>query len=258
MLSQNFWKPQFSLRAPSDAASWNIYHGIRKKELFDPAGINYDRNHFTITHPKHQHYLFYLNNTPVGVAHIEKLEENDWAVRTIAINEGCRLNGYGSILLSLVDKKIASLGGQTIFLHSTSEAVEFYQKNGYRETKCFNNASILADAVDMEKSLPLSLIARRAQNYNSRSVMLIARRETGNNKYRNTTSKIQLKTHLSNFKMPLDKAHEKTDALKDLRAQVYLTARGEAIKNKNRNNCSVLFFGSTAISQVESLTLRVK
>ena len=108
---------------------------------------------FNEAYEKIEDFITHLNNgTAIGYG----LFENDemcgyiWAyphqfreetriyVNEIRIREGCRGQGYGKKLLSLVEENAKEMGISTVYLHAeanNSDAVRYYHSNGYMEER---------------------------------------------------------------------------------------------------------------------------
>ncbi|HBD06112.1 MAG TPA: hypothetical protein DCY93_01715 [Firmicutes bacterium] len=76
-------------------------------------------------------YLLSLNDEPIATIRVKKDQEN-YILQRFAVIKKYRKLGYGSKLLSYVEKKISRLHTPvTIFMHAQKEQVEFYKKRGY-------------------------------------------------------------------------------------------------------------------------------
>jgi GrpB-like predicted nucleotidyltransferase (UPF0157 family)/N-acetylglutamate synthase-like GNAT family acetyltransferase len=133
-------------------AEWEAYHRIKEAEIFNPSNIVYDRNHITLTHSNHYHFVMYKGVKIVCVAHIEFLNESEVALRTIATDEPYKRQGYGAYMLKFLERWILTKKVSVIKLHAALNAEKFYRKLGYTEME-FDDPSILSRKIDMGKVL---------------------------------------------------------------------------------------------------------
>ena len=111
---------------------WDTYHRIRQEQIFSHhPDVTYDPNHETLTHPNHFHFILRKLENIVGVCHVEFLDEDRAALRPFAIDAPYQKRGYGTYLLSLVEKWIQYQGKSFIHVHAYSPALNFYKKLGY-------------------------------------------------------------------------------------------------------------------------------
>jgi GrpB-like predicted nucleotidyltransferase (UPF0157 family)/GNAT superfamily N-acetyltransferase len=110
---------------------WRAYHRIRKQEIFDVIGIEYDPEHYTLTDQSHMHLVLYTGAEVVGVAHIEWLNDTEAALRPFAIDQLYQRIGLGSIFLVNIEKWLKQQGCHLLKLHANPQAVGFYERQGY-------------------------------------------------------------------------------------------------------------------------------
>lgn len=83
---------------------WNAYHDIRRAVLFEARGlIGYDANHPDDRRDGHFPLLLLLENTPVGAARLDLMDDAAAWVRTVAIRAECQGKGYGRLLMAFSD-----------------------------------------------------------------------------------------------------------------------------------------------------------
>nr|WP_244432246.1 GNAT family N-acetyltransferase [Rhizobium leguminosarum] len=84
---------------------WNAYHDIRRAVLFEARGlIGYDANHPDDRRDGHFPLLLLLENTPVGAARLDLMDDAAAWVRTVAIRAECQGKGYGRLLMAGLEK----------------------------------------------------------------------------------------------------------------------------------------------------------
>ena len=124
---------QGQLATVQTSREWSAYHRIRKAQIFDPIGVLYDPHHPTITAPHHHHFVLYQGTHIVSVAHVELLNEQEAALRSLATDVPFQRQGYGAQAMGILEKWIRSQGRSILKMHARLSAVPFYQKLGYRE-----------------------------------------------------------------------------------------------------------------------------
>ena len=131
---------------------WQEYHRIRREQIFDPINVVYDENHPSLTLDNHYHFVLYKGTKIMCVSHVEFLNENEAAIRSLATDEPHKKNGYGTYMMKLLEKWIKSQGRDIIKIHANPNAEDFYLKLGYAEIK-FDDVSISNDTIDLGKIL---------------------------------------------------------------------------------------------------------
>lgn len=131
---------------------WNTYHRIREEQIFAPINACYNRNHPTITAHGHYHFILYKGTQIVSVAHIEFLNNNEAALRSIATDTPYKRLGHGSYMMSLLENWVRNHNKKVMKLHAGLNAEGFYRKLGYIEME-FNDVSISKDIIDLGKIL---------------------------------------------------------------------------------------------------------
>lgn len=110
---------------------WEAYHRIRKQEIFDLMGVEYDINHPGLTDKSRDNLVLYKGSAIVGVAQLEYLDANEVALRPYAIDAPYQQQGLGKIFLTAIEKWLNQQGRHIIRLHAYPKAVKFYEKLGY-------------------------------------------------------------------------------------------------------------------------------
>ena len=142
----------FYLREVRTNNEWSQYHRIRKTELFEQYLQNtvYDPNHPSLADPNTRHYVFYKGAQIIGTVFTDRLDEKHVALRLLAIDQGLKNKGYGSILIQQIEAVVKNENYQVILLHANVPAYNFYKRNGYVEME-FKEPSIGKKCIDMGK-----------------------------------------------------------------------------------------------------------
>jgi N-acetylglutamate synthase-like GNAT family acetyltransferase len=79
--------------------------------------------------------LGFFTTELIGVILAEKLLFDGIMIRFLAIDPDHQHNGYGELLLNAFEAKVKDKNISWIYLVSTNESCEFYNKNGYISNK---------------------------------------------------------------------------------------------------------------------------
>lgn len=143
----------FILKVPTSHSEWECYHLIRTINIFEPNNVIYDPKHPSLTDPNNYHYLFFKGEEAIGVLQIEVFTKEACAIRTIAISDPYKNNGYGTYLLKLAEEQIKKLGAKVIHLPANPKAITFYERNGYMKIEFPDDIPINPNTIDMGKFL---------------------------------------------------------------------------------------------------------
>lgn len=112
---------------------------IRRKVFVDEQGV--DQNLEYNMEDQSNHYLLLLAGKPIATARWRETEKGIKLERFAVLRE-FRNRGFGEIILEEVLKDV-KIPGKTIYLHSQSRAVPFYERNGFtKEGEMFVEAGI--------------------------------------------------------------------------------------------------------------------
>ena len=132
-------------------SEWQAYHRIRKSQVFDHIpNLVYDFKHPAVTAENHFHFVMLQGITIVAVAQIEMLDAETAALRTLATDEQYKNQGFGSKLLTLMERWISHQGKHKILMHAAGRAESFYRKRGYINMH-FDDVGVSKDHVDLGK-----------------------------------------------------------------------------------------------------------
>ena len=77
------------------------------------------------------HIMACDGNKIVGVARLHFNSIKEAQIRYMAVEEGYRMQGIGSMMLRRLEEMAKEKGAQYIILNARENAVNFYKKNGY-------------------------------------------------------------------------------------------------------------------------------
>ncbi|MFY9590336.1 GNAT family N-acetyltransferase [Rickettsia endosymbiont of Halotydeus destructor] len=131
---------------------WEEYHRIRKEQIFDPINVEYNSNHPTINADNHYHFILYKGLQIVATAHIEFLNENEAALRSLATDKPYQNQGFGTNMMQLLEKWLKNQNIKALKMHARVSAEIFYRKLKYINME-FDDISIQKNYVDLGKML---------------------------------------------------------------------------------------------------------
>lgn len=73
-----------------------------------------------------------VDGIPIGVGRAHFISEDEAQIRSISVEEDWSGKGIGSIVLKELEKIVTEKGAKRIIIHARNNAIEFYQKNGYK------------------------------------------------------------------------------------------------------------------------------
>ena len=76
-----------------------------------------------------------VDGFPIGVGRTHFLSEDEAQIRSISVEEEWKGKGIGSIVLKELEKIVTAKGAKRIIIHARNNAIEFYQKNGYKSVE---------------------------------------------------------------------------------------------------------------------------
>ena len=73
-----------------------------------------------------------VDGIPIGVGRTHFISEDEAQIRSISVEEDWSGKGIGSIVLKELEKIVTEKCAKRIIIHARNNAIEFYQKNGYK------------------------------------------------------------------------------------------------------------------------------
>ncbi|MGA9530353.1 MAG: GrpB family protein, partial [Candidatus Babeliales bacterium] len=94
LLNEEGYK-EYRLLYPSHHLEWEEYHRIKEEQLFSSLDIVYDRNHISMHHALHKHFILCTGVYVVAIAHLECLTSQEYALRAVAVDTPFQKKGLG-------------------------------------------------------------------------------------------------------------------------------------------------------------------
>ncbi|MGX5843369.1 GNAT family N-acetyltransferase [Mesorhizobium sp. ArgA1] len=118
-------------RVESDG-DWAAYHGIRKRVLWEDRGLEgYDERHPDDRLADNHPLLLMHDESPVGTARLDVVDQRLGIVRLVAIEAGLQRRGLGRILMRQVEIYARGLGLVRLEVNAARDAEGFYQRLGW-------------------------------------------------------------------------------------------------------------------------------
>ncbi|MGY4714180.1 GNAT family N-acetyltransferase [Bacillus amyloliquefaciens] len=80
-----------------------------------------------------EHIVIYDGGQPVGAGRW-RLKDGHGKLERICVMKSHRSSGVGAIIMQALEKAAAAKGADSFILHAQTQAVPFYEKQGYRVT----------------------------------------------------------------------------------------------------------------------------
>lgn len=139
---------------PYSKDEWEGYHTIRELEIFSGSNVVYDRYHPSFYSPAHYHFIMVKGTEVIGISHVEILDDQMAALRSIAVKREYQHKAYGSQLLKMTERWVIQQHRRTIVCHADKQAVTFYLRHGYTEMPFhIKHRHTFHDTVDMGKKM---------------------------------------------------------------------------------------------------------
>ena len=124
----------YTLVEVADPADWQVYHAIRRQELFEAKGRHglYDENYPGERDANMHHYLLKLDGKPLGTTRLELREGGSAIFRLVAITAAEQGRGHGRVLGQMVEERARAFGVSALYVNAADTAVGFYQATGWR------------------------------------------------------------------------------------------------------------------------------
>ncbi len=104
---------------------------IRTEVFVEEQGFKYE---FDENDDKAIHTVGYINGDAVATARILQLNDNEYMIGRIAVRRTFRRLGLGAKIISNAETIVFARGGTRIYIHAQTQAVPFYEKQGYLNT----------------------------------------------------------------------------------------------------------------------------
>jgi predicted GNAT family N-acyltransferase len=119
-----------TIKTPETTGEWEAYYDLRYRILRAPLNQvrGTERNEGDATGI---HFALYEHETLTAVARLDKLDDNTFQARWVAVENNQQGKGFGKLIMEEMEAKVKALGGKSIMLQSRDYAVDFYLKLGY-------------------------------------------------------------------------------------------------------------------------------
>jgi predicted GNAT family N-acyltransferase len=119
------------IRTPETEAEWEAYYDLRYRVMREPLGKERgsERNEGDLTGI---HFALYEDGTILGIARLDKVDDQICQVRFVAIESHLQGKGLGNQLMIAVEEHSATIGYSKMILHARDYALSFYEKLGYQ------------------------------------------------------------------------------------------------------------------------------
>lgn len=119
------------IRTPETEAEWEAYYDLRYRVMREPLGKERgsERNEGDSTGI---HFALYEDGTILGIARLDKVDDQICQVRFVAIESHLQGKGLGNQLMIAVEEHGAEIGYSKMILHARDYALSFYEKLGYQ------------------------------------------------------------------------------------------------------------------------------
>jgi GNAT superfamily N-acetyltransferase len=147
----------YDLVVVSASEDFDIYHSIRRKELFEARGRIgvYDRDHPDEHSPGNVPLLLKFDGTGIATTRLDFRDEGVAVVRLVAVTEARQRQGHGRALIAMTEAYARQRGTIKLIVNAARDAVGFYERMGFvRES--WDPTELVgwnADSVQMMKSL---------------------------------------------------------------------------------------------------------
>ena len=121
----------YRLSRPASPEEWAAYFEIRRRVAFE-AGEEAEDDPDELA-PGHHPLLLTRGGAAIGTIRVEGINENDAALRLVAIDPARQGEGHGRVLLREAEAFARAIGCRRAVVYATPEAAGFYAAAGYSE-----------------------------------------------------------------------------------------------------------------------------
>ncbi len=107
------------------------YHRIRHHVLFDGSSA-YLREGPDEVREENLSLLLKRHDQPLGTVRLDQKRDRKAIIRLVAIASDIQRQGHGTVLMTLLEQRAASLGIEELFVHARPAALGFYTKLGFK------------------------------------------------------------------------------------------------------------------------------
>lgn len=137
------------------AQDWNVYHRIRREELFRTLGMveTYNYKHPDEVKSGNFPLLLKFNGYSIGTVRIDLKNDGEAVIRLLAITKTEQSKGHGKILMKKIETFAQAKKVKKLLVNARKDAVGYYQKNGFvfEDWDANELVGISIDSVQMSK-----------------------------------------------------------------------------------------------------------
>jgi N-acetylglutamate synthase-like GNAT family acetyltransferase len=131
---------RFELRRPETETERDCFHSIRERTLWNDIGMSaafgpYNRDYPDQYREDYTELVLVRNGIVTGTVSLQDMGDHGMGpeieVRGVAIDPACQGQGYGGVMLMLVDRYASIKGYRRAGVWSDANAVLFYARSGY-------------------------------------------------------------------------------------------------------------------------------
>jgi len=149
--------PRVVIKQPCSQEEWILYHDIRIKAVFSMTpSVAYEPSHPVFSENNHHHFIFYLDNQPLGILYIEITSTHSAIIRNVTLNTKDKTSLYGAALIHLVHRWLQELKIHHVNLQCQPETNVFFGELGYSEMQFQNKQPGLSQNIEMGRYLHIS------------------------------------------------------------------------------------------------------
>ncbi len=137
------------------AQDWNVYHWIRREELFRTLGMveTYNYKHPDEVKSGNFPLLLKFNGYSIGTVRIDLKNDGEAVIRLLAITKTEQSKGHGKILMKKIETFARTKKVKKLLVNARKDAVGYYQKNDFVFEDWDTNelVGISIDSIQMSK-----------------------------------------------------------------------------------------------------------
>ncbi len=123
----------YELAVVTRAEDWDVYHSIRRVELFEARGRFgvYDPDHVDERAPNHFPLLLRWNGRGIATTRLDIREAGLAIVRLVAVTKAEQRKGHGRALAARTEGFARDRGVSRLLVNAAADAVGFYERIGF-------------------------------------------------------------------------------------------------------------------------------
>ena len=123
---------RYELVKAESSQEWEALHDMRRSELFvRREGVTYNTNHPDDHTPTHFPLVLKLDGNTIGTARLDLFDNDESAIRLVAIAKNGQRKGHGRILWQMFETFARSKSVTRVYVNSFPTAVGYYERLGF-------------------------------------------------------------------------------------------------------------------------------